>query len=119
MLKIFALTPKACPDSHTVFILLVIFSVVAGIYAALLLKRGKTKTATIVFGLALLLPLALWIVDGYSAAAQSLDGNISFSCTTEGFFSQLSRLNYGIWHMLIIMPIISTVSFLIIKKPKA
>lgn len=117
MLNIFALSPRACPDSHVVFILLVLFSVVVGIYTALLIRRGEIKTAIIVFVLALLVPLVLWIFDGYTAAAQSLDldETVSFKCTTEGLFSQLSRLNYGLWHILIIVPIVSTVSFFIMK----
>ena len=71
------------------------------------------------FGLSLLLPFILWLIDGYSVAAQILNSDdVNFSCTTESIFSQLSRLNYGIWHILIIVPIISTITSLIIKVKK-
>lgn len=113
--------PLACPTSNTVFIVLSVFSFIVGIIVFSLIKKGKIKHASWLVGIVLLIPLVLWIIDGYVASAQSLydpDYEFGKGCFTEGIFSQLARINYGIWILLIALSIASILGFIRLKVAK-
>lgn len=66
-------------------------------------KREIVKAISLAL-LTLVIPFILWILDGYIAFAQIYDfyqqGSCG-ACTAESVSSQLLRINYGIWILVI------------------
>jgi ABC-type spermidine/putrescine transport system permease subunit I len=119
MIDILALTCFPCPNSHEVAIAVTIIGVLIGYFSAVHIRKKSYTAAYTLLLLAFSIPILLWILDGYSAFAQLLtDDSMLYSCGTcakESISSQLSRLNYGVWILLISTPTTIVFYFVTIK----
>lgn len=104
-------------------VVLLVVSIVFGVYVGFRFSKGNVKIGLMLLALLATVPLLLWMLDGsaYAQLYPSLDDPWQGGCgrcLPESVIEQLTRLNYGAWHFVLIAPVVSVLSFIFLKKKR-